>query len=89
MRGMELSLAMIRSVTVTLHGPTLCWDTGKPLRMLMQASPPPEPTCLLSLLASHPTLTHPATNSLAPAVCTRAPLRAEDPAGNKSLPAQS
>lgn len=45
---------MIRSVTVTLSGPTYPVLGHRSSCMLMQASPPPEPTCLLSLLALSP-----------------------------------
>lgn len=66
MREMELSLAMIRSVTVTLQRPHLpcALDTGKPPRMLTQASPPPEPNLPPVSAGLTSLLTHPATNSL-------------------------
>lgn len=87
MRGMELSLAMIRSVTVTLQRlpPTLCWDTGKPSHAHAGLPTSRAQPSLLSLLASHPLLTHPATLTPLSACCVPSTTaEPEDPAGNKA-----
>lgn len=89
--GVKLSLAMIRSVIVTLQRPHLpCAQTqASPSRAhMVLPAPRAHPASCVPLLASHPLLTHPNTNSLS-ACCVPSTTAEPRTLQGQSLPPQS